>query len=255
MNGVPFEEGMVVHLAESVGPGQLGLFSAQGRTPEGEAQPGASELTFDLGRMNEGWYVSKLMGHAAAGRLDLDGPIAKHLPFFNKGTLAMLTTRQVIDHSAHLGGKPYGDWLSANSFLTPYKCQSFLASLGCDDTPGERPEWRESHVDTMRWLCGALGDEAPTHFTLKEFADSLHAWREHATESLALREAALLQGFHTVTPASLDPPLESLSAAMAAKRHGTTWKIAAVTGSQESSVKRLDTSRQFVLSPVQNVSR
>lgn len=246
---------MTVYLAESFEPGVGSFISAQGGGQEGAPQAVADGLTFDAGRMIEGWYVSKLMGHAAAGRLDLDGPIAKHLPFFGKGPLSMLTARQVIEHSAHLGGEPYESFLLANSFLTPYKCQSFLANLGCDDTPGERPAWRESHVDTMGWLCQALGDKAPTHLTFREFVNSLHAWRAGSPASLAMREAALLEGFHTVTPGTSDPPAESLELAIAAKLHGTTWKFAAVSGTQESSARRLETARQHVLSEEIHVSR
>lgn len=100
-----------------------------------------------------------LLKAAQEGRVNLDGPIAAYLPVFTGQGLSVLTPRQVIEHTAHLGGAKYEEWMEGQASPDPLTSQAFLGALGMDDTPGQRPVWRLAHVHAMEWLVEALGIE------------------------------------------------------------------------------------------------
>ena len=120
-----------------------------------------------LGKEVEPWLILALETLASKGRIDLDLPLAMHLPLLASPRSDAITPRQLMDHTAHLGADAYEDFLRANPGSGALKAQAFLVALGCDDTPGERSKWRHAHLDTMGWLllastgaqdlAGALG--------------------------------------------------------------------------------------------------
>ncbi len=111
-----------------------------------------------LGKEVEPWLVLALEKLAAEGRVDLDLPVAMHLPLLASPRSDAITPRQLIDHTAHLGARAYEDFLRANPGSDALKAQAFLVALGSDDTPGERRRWRRAHLDLMGWvIVGVVG--------------------------------------------------------------------------------------------------
>ena len=97
-----------------------------------------------------------LLELASKGRIDLDLPVAMHLPLLASPRSDAITPRQLMDHTAHLGSRAYEDFLRANPGSDALKAQAFLVALGSDDTPGERSSWRRAHLDVMAWILCAL---------------------------------------------------------------------------------------------------
>ena len=143
-------------------PSTLGE-SAPGGPPTSNPLPGAvPEAPADadgwvtLGKEVEPWLVLALEALAAKGRIDLDLPVAMHLPVLASPRSDVITPRQLMEHTAHLGARAYEDFLRANPGSDALKAQAFLVALGSDDTPGERPQWRRGHLDSMAWTLLAL---------------------------------------------------------------------------------------------------
>lgn len=112
-----------------------------------------------LGKEIEPWLVLALEALASSGRVDLDLPVAMHLPLLASPRSDAITPRQLIDHNAHLGARAYEDFLRANPGSDALKAQAFLVALSSDDTPGERSNWRRAHLDLMGWLIVAVAGE------------------------------------------------------------------------------------------------
>ncbi|MEM8712664.1 MAG: serine hydrolase domain-containing protein [Planctomycetota bacterium] len=128
--------------------------SASSAEAEGTAEPPADRI--ELGREVEPWLVAALTALEGAGKVNLDLPIAMHLPVLASPRSDFITPRQLIGHTAHLGACAYEDFLRANPGSDALKVQAFLVALGADDAPGSRPVWRRAHLDLMGWLIEAL---------------------------------------------------------------------------------------------------
>lgn len=132
----------------------------EGVGPEAHTKPGedpaSADARIELGREVEPWLVAALTKLAGAGALDLDLPVAMHLPVLASPRSDFITPRQLIEHTAHLGARAYEDFLRANPGSDALKVQAFLVALGADDAPGSRPVWRRAHLDLMGWLVQAL---------------------------------------------------------------------------------------------------
>lgn len=132
----------------------------------------------------EPWLLAALHRQEASGALDLDLPLAMHLPLLASPRANFITPRQVMEHTAHLGARAYEDFLRANPGSDALKAQAFLVALGADETPGERREWRRAHLDLMSWLLLALTREPDLAAALS--ASLGQTVRLAETESLAI---------------------------------------------------------------------
>lgn len=133
-----------------------GVAAGQSAAEPAAPSPKGAEARIRLGKEVEPWLVQALKALAAEGRIDLDLPVAMHLPLLASPRSDAITPRQLMDHTAHLGARAYEDFLRANPGSDALKVQVFLVALGSDETPGERPEWRRAHLDVMGWVLIAV---------------------------------------------------------------------------------------------------
>ncbi len=146
----------------------------------------------DAGPESEAWLAVALRRRAQLGALDLDLPIGMHLPLLASVGANFITARHVLEHTSHLGAGAYEAYLASNPGVDSLTAQSFLVSLGSDDTPGERAVWRPANLDLMAWLVRALGGGRPLEAVLSEWLGAEVRLSEPAAGTPGLRAARLL---------------------------------------------------------------
>lgn len=167
-------------------PGSSSGERGGGESPSVDGMPQA-RVTLD--REVEAWLVVALDQLAVAGAVDLDLPLAMHLPILVSAGANIITPRMLIEHTSHLGAGAYADHISSAGFSSALEAQTFLVALGSDDTPGDRPNWRRANLDLMGWLLLAKTGKA----TLAEALSALHTVQvqrapTEAPLSLSIRE-------------------------------------------------------------------
>lgn len=240
-----------VHLPAEVRPSILELVTFDGSGVPELVVRGVGEEAF-LGEevatpqrillddLREAWTAPALLRAAREGRLDLDLPLAMHLPVLARPGTSAITARMILDHTAHLGGNA-DEWNRRRATLDTLAAQTYLASLGPSDTPGQRPSWHVAHVDLQLWLAGALDLEAPAAASIPELAEAVHRWRR-ALGANAATAAALDRLALGSTAAITGAPFEGATALTITNTEAGT-RVLALHGTEATLAARLDAVR------------
>ena len=91
---------------------------AWGMADRERRRPNDAETRFNLGSINKLFTATAIRQLAEAGRLDLDSTLIQYLPDYpNKDVARQVTIRQLMDHSAGVGGDIFGTQGAARDAL------------------------------------------------------------------------------------------------------------------------------------------
>jgi N-acyl-D-amino-acid deacylase len=142
--------------------------------------PITANTRFRLGSVSKLFTATAILQLRDQGKLSLDDPVRKHLPWFNLRSAFSepITVRHLLTHTAGLpreGAFPY--W-TTHVFPSREQLRSALASQGAIYPPGERYKYSNLGVALLGEVIAAASGEP--------FADYL---RRHVFEPLAMRSS------------------------------------------------------------------
>ena len=180
----------VVHGSRIVHERGFGIADPSGR-------PVTPQTPFILGSMSKSFTATAILQLVDEGRVALDAPVARYLPWFtlhDRRAAATITVRQLLNHTSGLPKSAGLEIVRSQNAATVAQERRLLAAVRLDHAPGTAFEYSNANYWVLGRLLEVVTDTAYAVYVQRHIFAPLGMTRSYTNEEDAKRQG-LAQGY------------------------------------------------------------